>query len=76
MQISNDIQRRYDDAMITTGYSMGIDHLHKEVLKFKEQGRMKNFYLFFMGNTVHIFENIQEKIIKIKRSLLLSPHES
>lgn len=42
IQISTDIQRRYDDAMITTGYHIGIDHLHKEVLKSKEQGRMRN----------------------------------
>lgn len=42
MQVSDDIQRRYDDAMITTGYHIGINHLHREVSKCKELGRMRN----------------------------------
>lgn len=42
MNESIQISRRYDDAMITMGYHPGINHIHNEVYKRKQEGKTRN----------------------------------
>lgn len=42
MNESQDITRRYEDAMITTGFNYGINHLHNEIYRLKKEGKERN----------------------------------